>query len=83
MRQLPATLLERLNFEERSPLRHMIQTPTNPTGVIKDNSMLRMLENSISDGVLYRFREATDPCPHWTDGDRTERLLGSRAGGIR
>src|SRR5208282_1921593 len=25
-------------------------------GVIKDNSVLRMLENSLSDGVLYRFR---------------------------
>ena len=56
VRQLPATVLERLNFEERSPLHRMIQTPTNPKGVIKDNSMLRMLENSISDGVLYRFR---------------------------
>ena len=33
-----------------------IQTPTNPNGTIKDNSVLRMLENSLSDGVLYRFR---------------------------
>lgn len=56
VRQLPATLLERLNFDDRSPLRHMIQTPTNPKGVIKDNSVLRMLETSLSDGALYRFR---------------------------
>ncbi|GAA4472899.1 DGQHR domain-containing protein DpdB [Phytohabitans houttuyneae] len=56
VRQLPATVLERLNYDERSPLQHMIQTPTNPTGVIKDNSVLKMVENSISDGVLYRFR---------------------------
>jgi hypothetical protein len=33
-----------------------IQTPTNPGGSIKDNSILKMLENSLSDGVLYRFR---------------------------
>ncbi|MFI7208086.1 DGQHR domain-containing protein DpdB [Micromonospora aurantiaca (nom. illeg.)] len=56
VRQLPATLLERLNFETGSPLHRMIQTPTNPTGHIKDNSVLRMLENSLSDGALYRFR---------------------------
>ena len=26
--------------------------------MIKDNSLLKMLENSMSDGVLYRFRDA-------------------------
>ncbi|MEV8504475.1 DGQHR domain-containing protein DpdB [Actinoplanes sp. NPDC051475] len=56
VRQLPATLLEGLNFNDRSPLNRMIQTPTNPSGVIKDNSVLRMLETSLSDGALYRFR---------------------------
>ncbi|MEV0731906.1 DGQHR domain-containing protein DpdB [Polymorphospora sp. NPDC050346] len=57
VRQLPATLLERLNFDAtRSPLYQMVQTPTNPSGYIKDNSMLRMLENSLSDGALYRYR---------------------------
>ncbi|GAA3283993.1 hypothetical protein GCM10020218_041450 [Dactylosporangium vinaceum] len=56
VRQLPATLLERLNFDSRSPLHHMIQTPTNPKGVIKDNSILRMLETSLTDGALYKLR---------------------------
>jgi DGQHR domain-containing protein len=56
VRQLPATLLERLNFDPKSPLYRRIQTPTNPTGVIKDNSLLRMLENSLSDGALYPYR---------------------------
>jgi hypothetical protein len=55
-RQLPATLVERLNFAKTSPLHRMIQTPTNPNGVIKDNSMLRMLENSLSNGALYPYR---------------------------
>ncbi len=64
VRQLPATLLEMLNFDDRSPLRYMIQTPTNPNGVIKDNSMLRMLEHSISDGILYRFRGSDDTLPN-------------------
>jgi DGQHR domain-containing protein len=57
-RRFPAHLAERLNHNQESPLRHMIQTPTNPEGVIKDNSILRMIENSMSDGILYRFRDA-------------------------
>jgi hypothetical protein len=31
--------------------------PTNRSGVIKDNSVLKMIENSLSDGVLYRLRD--------------------------
>lgn len=56
VRQLPATLLEKLNFDPKSPLHRRIQTPTNPSGVIKDNSILKMLENSLSDGALYPYR---------------------------
>jgi DGQHR domain-containing protein len=55
-RRLPALLLERLNLDISSPLRGMIHTATNPTGLIKDNSILKMLENSLSDGVLYKFK---------------------------
>jgi DGQHR domain-containing protein len=56
LRRFPAMLLERLNYDVDSPLQHLIQTPTTPQGVIKDNSILRMLENSLSDGALYRYR---------------------------
>lgn len=55
-RKFPALLLSRLNIDEDSPLKGMIKTPTIPDGTIRDNSILRMLENSLSDGVLYRFR---------------------------
>jgi DGQHR domain-containing protein len=85
-RRFPAHLLERLNYDSRSPLHLAIQTPTNPyvdstakhrrgfgntptilasahdpsisriRGFIKDNSILRMLENSLQDGALYRCR---------------------------
>lgn len=55
-RRFPAYLLEVLNHEEASPLRGMILTMTNQDGIIKDNSILRMLENSMSDGALYKFR---------------------------
>lgn len=55
-RRFPAQLLERLNRDAASPLRGLIRTPTTVEGLIKDNSILKMLENSLSDGVLYRFR---------------------------
>lgn len=55
-RRFPAHLVERLNFDDDSPFRGMIRTPTNPAGLVQDNSILKMLENSLTDGVLYRFR---------------------------
>ena len=55
-RRFPAQLLSRLNSDAESPLRGKIRTPTTPSGVVQDNSILKMLENSLSDGVLYRFR---------------------------
>lgn len=55
-RRFPAALLERLNHDADSPLCSMISTPTAPKGVVKDNSILRMLENSLTDGALFRFR---------------------------
>ncbi|KYF70835.1 DGQHR domain-containing protein DpdB [Sorangium cellulosum] len=58
-RRLPAHLMIRLNQDAASPLRGMIHTPTNPTGAIKDNSILKMVENSLSDGVLYRLRDGS------------------------
>ena len=54
-RRYPALLSERLNYDDNSPLRGMIRTPTNGTGVIADNSILKMVENSLSDGVLYLY----------------------------
>ena len=57
-KRFPTFLIERLNYDEDSPFRGMIHTPTTPDGVIKDNSILRMLENSLSDGCLYHYRDA-------------------------
>lgn len=55
-RRLPALLMERLNYDEDSPLAGRIRTPTSAGGTIKDNSVLRVLENSITDGALYPYR---------------------------
>jgi DGQHR domain-containing protein len=69
-RRLPAHLSEQLNFRADSPLRGKIRTPTVPGGVIKDNSVLRMLERSTSDGTLYHHYR--DPETGWGD---TEAML--------
>jgi DGQHR domain-containing protein len=68
-RRFPASLLDRLNHDEGSPLQGLIRTPTVVEGLIKDNSILKMLENSLSDGVLYRFRDAGE------GGGDTEAML--------
>lgn len=55
-RRFPALLLDRLNRDADSPLRGRVRTPTCPDGVIKDASILSMIGNSLSDGVIYLFR---------------------------
>lgn len=58
-RQLPAAIMTRLNVDRDSPFRHVIQTPTSPNGYIKDNSVLKMVENSLFEGALYQYRNPT------------------------
>jgi DGQHR domain-containing protein len=57
-RRFPASLMEALNYEPSSPFHERIQTTTNPEGYIKDNSILKMLENSLSQGILYWYRDS-------------------------
>ena len=57
-RRFSASLLRRLNKDANSPFREMVRTPTNPKGVITDNSILKMIENSLSDGALYAYKIA-------------------------
>jgi len=61
-RRFPTLLLNEFNVNKDSILKGAIQTPTNPNGFIKDNSFLRMIENSLNDGALYKFKtfEQTD-----------------------
>jgi DGQHR domain-containing protein len=71
-RKLPARILTILNTEVNSPLKGLIQTATNPGGIIKDNSILKMLENSLAEGLLYRLRVNSG-----TDELGLEPLLGA------
>ena len=69
-KRFPSFVVERLNFDEDSPFQQLIQTPTAPDGVVKGTSLLRMLENSLTDGCLYNFRD-----PDTGSGDIEEMLL--------
>jgi DGQHR domain-containing protein len=69
LRRFPNMLLERLNYDEDSPMQRMIRTPTTADGIIKDNSILRTIENSLSDGALYSYRD-----PRTGEGDADEML---------
>ena len=55
--QLASRLLTRLNYDSSSSLFRMIRTPTCTVGIIKDNSLRRMLVNSLSDGALFSVAE--------------------------
>ena len=69
-KRFPSLMVERLNFDEDSPFCQLIQTPTIPDGVVKGTSVLRMLENSLTNGCLYYFRD-----PNTGGGDIEEMLL--------
>jgi DGQHR domain-containing protein len=56
-RRFPSMLLNNLNHDVDSPFHSKIKTATNPGGIVQDNSILKMLEHSLSDGALYRFRD--------------------------
>lgn len=66
-RKLPAYLMARLNSDAESPFQRLIATPTMASGYIKDNSVLKMIENSLYEGALYQYR---DPLSGLGDDDQ-------------
>ncbi len=73
-KRLPAQILEALNTDVGGPFYRRVQTATHPTGDLRDNSVLRMLQNSLSDGVLFRFRGARSGAAQ-ADVDEMQRVL--------
>jgi DGQHR domain-containing protein len=55
-KRLPAALTRMLNELPDSPFKGRIKMATNPVGVVRDNSIMRMLEHSLTDGALLRIR---------------------------
>ena len=68
-KRYPSKLLSLLNLLPDSPMAGAIKTPTMPDGRIRDNSILKMIENSITDGALYRYRD-----PQTGEGDTGQML---------
>jgi DGQHR domain-containing protein len=66
-RKFPAELVARLNYHESSPFHERIRMQTHKGGIIKDTSVLKMIEHSLSDGVLHQFRQP-DTGEHNADG---------------
>ncbi|MCT8862411.1 DGQHR domain-containing protein DpdB [Shewanella xiamenensis] len=67
-RKFPSLLTQRLNYGE-GPLKGKIKTATNPTGIIADTSIIKMIEGSLKDGALYHFRD-----PETGMGDETKMI---------
>jgi DGQHR domain-containing protein len=59
-KQLPATIMTALNTVPGGPFCGAIASPTARDGYIKDNSVLRMIENSLYEGALYQYRNPAD-----------------------
>lgn len=62
-RRLPASILNLLNFGVgggEGPFTDRIRTPTMAEGYIRDNSVLKMIENSLYEGALYQYRNPAD-----------------------
>lgn len=51
-RSAAASIVERLNYDEDSSLHGQIHQHTNPTGIIKDTVIQKVIMNSLSDGAL-------------------------------
>jgi DGQHR domain-containing protein len=56
-RSFAAALTERLNFDPSSSLKGKIYQYTNPTGVIRDTSIQKVIMHSVSDGAIREMSE--------------------------
>ncbi len=56
-KQLPNKLIAVLNTQQHSPFFRIIKTHTCPDGYIKDNTIIKALNHSLSNGALYEFSE--------------------------
>ncbi|MCB2399363.1 DGQHR domain-containing protein DpdB [Rhizobium ruizarguesonis] len=64
-RSVAADIAARLNYDEKSLLRGQVYQHTNPTGIIRDTAIQRVIINSLSDGVmreLIREPDGADLC---------------------
>lgn len=64
-RSVAADIAARLNYDEQSSLKGQVYQHTNPSGLIRDTAIQRVIINSLSDGVmreLIREPDGADLC---------------------
>lgn len=59
-RAFAAKLVEMLNYDENSSLHGQIKQHTNPTGIISDTAIQKIVMNSVSDGAIREFMGSDD-----------------------
>jgi len=59
-RKFAARIVDRLNFSPDSSLQGEIRLHTNPTGLLSDTAMQKIVMNSLSDGALRSFIQYED-----------------------
>lgn len=59
-RALASKLVELLNYDETSSLHGQLYQHTNPSGVIRDTAIQKIVMNSVSDGAMREFTEMPD-----------------------
>jgi hypothetical protein len=59
-RAFAAKLVEMLNYDENSSLHGQIKQHTNPTGVISDTAIQKIVINSVADGAMRGFSGKED-----------------------
>jgi len=76
-RSSAAYLTERLNYDSTSSLRGQIYQHTNPSGVIRDTAIQKVIMSSASDGALRDFRALDD------ESDRSFNLISEFYGAVQ
>lgn len=59
-RAVAASMVEELNYDECSSLHGQINQHTNPTGIIKDTAIQKVVMNSVTDGALRELSRNKD-----------------------
>lgn len=59
-RSFAADLVSRLNYDSSSSLKGLIHQHTNPSGIISDNAIQKVIINSLHDGILREFMRSPD-----------------------
>ncbi|MDH6027218.1 DGQHR domain-containing protein DpdB [Vibrio sp. 10N.286.46.A8] len=74
-RKLPSLIVQLLNYEKCSPLNGLVKLVTNPLGIIADNSLMKMVDNSLREGALYAFSNKAQETYNPEDCDQMISLL--------